>query len=193
MKKLSIQRLCLISGVCLLCVALGALIYWNLNVDISEKRAESYADTLRSLMPPPHDAVPEERRDNTMPAISIDGRDFIGIIEIPRFNSSLPVGGNWGSTSKYPRRLSGSTYDRTIQIGATTQKGQYDFYRDLSKGDTLIFTDMEGNRFTYEIGSMRYEKHAGRSALTHTESDLVLFIKNVFAFDYLIIYCNCAN
>jgi sortase A len=170
-----------------------ALVYWRCNINSSQKRAEGYVSTLTSLMPAPQNAVPEERRDNTMPAVSIDGKDFIGIIEIPRFSSSLPVGGDWGNSSKYPCLFSGSIYDRTIKIGATTGSGQYSFYRELSLGDTLIFTDMEGNRFTYGIKSMRYEKHADQSTLTHTDADLVLFIKNVYAFDFLIIFCETAN
>ena len=180
-------------GACLLICAMTALVYWRCNINISEKHAEDYVSTLNSLLPPPQNAVPEERRDNTMPAVSIDGKDFVGIIEIPRFNSALPVGEDWGNASKHPCRLSGSIYDRTIRVGATTQKGQYYFYRDLSLGDILIFTDMEGNRFTYEIKSIRYEKHADRTTLACTDADFVLFIKNLYAFDYLIIFCGSAN
>lgn len=193
MKSRMIQRICLIVGGCLLICAMIALVYWRCNINSSQKRAEGYVSTLTSLMPAPQNAVPEERRDNTMPAVSIDGKDFIGIIEIPRFSSSLPVGGDWGNSSKYPCLFSGSIYDRTIQVGATTQKGQYDFYRDLSIGDALIFTDMEGNRFTYEIKSMCYEKHADPSLLATADADFVLFIKNIYAFDYLIVYCSSVN
>lgn len=193
MKSRMIQRVCLATGACLLICAMIALVCWISNINSSEKHAEDYVKTLQSLMPSPQNAVPEERRDNTMPAVSIDGKGFIGIIEMPRFNSALPVGGDWGSSSKHPCRFSGSIYDRTIQIGATTQKGQYDFYRDLSIGDTLIFTDMEGNRFTYEINAMRYEKHADPSLLATADADFVLFIKNIYAFDYLIVYCSSVN
>ena len=193
MKAVKFQGLCLIIGACLLISAAVSLICWSINVNTSEKRAEDHVSTLRSLMPTPQGAIPEERRDNAMSAVSLDGKDFIGIIELPRFGSSLPVGEDWGSTGKHPCRLSGSVYDRTIRIGATSQRGQYDFYRDLSLGDTLLFTDMEGNRFTYEIAAMRYEKHADEAALSHTPADLVLFIKNVYSFDYLIIYCTTAN
>lgn len=187
------HKICLALGVCLIFFAAFSLVYWSINVKTSEGRAEDYVSTLRALIPPPQSAVPEERKNNTMPAVSLDGKDFIGIIEIPRFNSALPVGEEWGNSSGYPCRHGGSIYDRTIKIGATTGSGQYSFYRELSLGDTLIFTDMEGNRFTYGIKSMRYEKRADQSTLTHTDADLVLFIKNVYAFDFLIIFCETAN
>ena len=125
-----------------------------------------------------------------MSALSVDGTDFVGIIEMPRYGSVLPVCADWGNTSKYPCRFSGSIYDSTMKIGATTQKGQYDFYRELSVGDEVFYTDMEGNRYSYEVKGLRYEKHADQSALHREESSLVLFIKNVYSFEYLIVFCD---
>ena len=77
-----------------------------------------------------------------------------------------------------------------MQIGATTQKGQYDFYRELSVGDQVIYTDVEGNRYTFSITSLRYEKHADQAALQREEAPLTLFVKNIYSFEYLIVSCN---
>ena len=188
-----IRKICIWVGVCLLIVAMATLALWRWNIDRSEKRSQYYVDTLQALIPQPQNAVPEERRDNTMSVLSVDGTDFAGVIELPRYESVLPVCADWGKASQYPCRFSGSIYDRTIQIGATTQKGQYDFYRDLSIGDTLIFTDMEGNRFSYEITNIKYAKNADRSTLESENSALTLFVKNVYGFEYIIIYCDTLN
>ena len=112
-------------------------------------------ETLRALIPEHQGAVPEKRRDNRAPVLSIDKMDFIGILEMPRYESTLPVSSDWGHLTKYPCRFSGSIYDRTIQIGATSQKGQYDFYREISVGDTVMFTDVEGNRYTYTVTNLQ--------------------------------------
>ena len=77
-----------------------------------------------------------------------------------------------------------------VQIGATSQKGQYDFYREISVGDTVIFTDVEGNQYTYTVTNLQYEKHADQITLDREESSLTLFIKNVYGFEYLIISCD---
>ena len=77
-----------------------------------------------------------------------------------------------------------------MQIGATTQKGQFDFYRELSVGDTVVYTDVEGNRYTYVITSLRYEKHVDQAALQQKKTPLTLFIKNVYSFEYLIVFCD---
>ena len=128
-----------------------------------------------------------------MPVLSVDGTDFIGILEMPRYGSALPVAADWGKVSKYPCCLGGSVYDRSIQIGTTSQKGQYDFYREISAGDTVFFTDMEGNRFCYEVTDIRYESHADQETLQRKDAALTLFIKNVYALEYIVIFCDVAN
>lgn len=189
-KGFTIQKVCVWMGIGLLAAAVVILALWRWNIHSSEKLAQYYVSTLQTLIPQPQNAVPEERKDNTMSVVSVDGTDFVGIVEFPRYGSALPVCAGWGKTAKYPCRFSGSIYDSTMQIGATTQKGQYDFYRELSVGDAVNYTDAEGNRFTYTITSLRFEKHADQSTLQQKEAALTLFIKNIYAFEYLIVYCD---
>ena len=189
-KDFTIQKICILIGACLLVVAIVILALWRWNIHKAETQVQYYVNTLRSLIPEPQSAVLEERRDNTMSVLSVDGTDFVGIVEFPRYASVLPVCANWGESSKYPCRFGGSIYDSTMQIGATTQKGQYDFYRELSVGDTVIYTDVEGNQYTFAITSLRSEKHADQAALQHEDVPLTLFIKNIYSFEYLIVFCD---
>jgi sortase A len=192
MKKngFTIQKICILVGVCLLAGAVVILALWRWNIINSEKQAQHYVNTLRALIPAPQNAVPEERRDNTMSVLSVDGIDFVGLVELPRYGSALPVSADWGKSSKYPCRFGGSIYNGTMQIGATTQKGQYDFYRELSVGDTVSYIDVEGNRYTFTITSLRYEKHVDQAALQQKDAPLTLFIKNIYSFEYLIVFCD---
>lgn len=185
-----IRKISLIIGVSLLVSAIILLFVWQCNIHTAEQKANEYVSMIRELVPTPQGAVPEERRDNTMSTLSIDGTDFVGILEFPQHESALPVCDDWGKPSKHPCRFNGSVYDRTMQIGGTSQKGQYDFYRDISVGDSVFFTDMEGNRFSYTVTDIRYEKNADKSTLQRKEASLTLFIKNVYAFEYIVIYCD---
>ena len=189
-KGFTIQKICILVGAFLLIGAIVVLALWRWNISNSEKQAQYYVSTLRELIPEPQNAALEQRRDNAMSVLSVDGTDFVGIIEIPRYESELPVCADWGKTSKYPCRFGGSIYDGTMQIGATTQKAQYDFYRELSVGDTVIYTDMEGNRYTFTVASLCYEKHVDQSALRQKEVPLTLFVKNIYSFEYLIVFCD---
>ena len=191
MKKL--QKICLIAGIALLAVAAVVLIAWQWGIHSANEKAAYYVQSIQALTPQAQSAVPEPRRDNTMPVLSIDGTDFAGVIEMPRFGSALPVGAQWGKVSKYPCLFDGSAYDSTLQIGASSQAGQYDFYRDISVGDSVFFTDMAGNRFSYRVTDIRYEKHADQAALQQVDADLTLFIQNIFAFEYIVIFCDISK
>lgn len=189
-KGFTIQKICVLVGIGLLVGAMVILALWRWNISSSEKQGQYYVNTLQSLFPEPQNAVPEQRRDNTMSVLSVDGIDFVGLIELPRYGSILPVCADWGKIVQYPCRFYGSIYDSTMQIGATTQKGQYDFYRELSVGDTVNYIDVEGNRYAFTITSLRYEKHVDQAALQKQDAPLTLFIKNIFSLEYLIVFCD---
>ena len=120
-KEFSIQKICVLVGMGLLVAAVVMLALWSWNISSSEKQAQYYVSTLQELIPEPQNAVPEARQNNTMPVLSVAGTDFVGIIEMPNYNSVLPVCANWGNSSKHPSLFSGSIYNRTLQIGATSQ------------------------------------------------------------------------
>lgn len=189
MKKQT-NRLLVLLGIFLLVVAAIVLLSWQRGTHKAQQDAARFVQIIRTLIPEPQGAVLEERMDNTMSVLSIEGKDFVGILEIPKFGSSLPICTHWGKVSQYPCRLSGSVYDRTMQIGGTSQKGQYDFYGDISVGDSVFFTDMEGNRFSYEVTDIRYEKHADQAVLGQESAALTLFIKNIYSFEYIMIFCD---
>ena len=189
MKKQT-SRFCVLIGICLLVIAAFVLISWQWGIHKSQQEAAKYVQTIRTLIPEPQSAALEERRDNAMSALSVQGKNFVGVLEMPAFGSALPVCADWGEVFQYPCCLSGSVYDRTIQIGGTSQKGQYDFYREISVSDSVFFTDMEGNRFSYVVTDIRYEKHADQTALQRKDAALILFIKNIYSFEYIIIFCN---
>ena len=185
-----IRRICIIAGVVLLIAATSLLIFWQTAIRTAEEKSRVYVENMMSIIPQPESAVPTERLDNTMSCLAIDGVDLIGILEMPRYASTEPIRGDWGRLTDGPCRFSGSVYDRTIVVGATSQAGQYDFYRDISVGDAVYFTDVEGHRYSYEIVDMRYASHADKDSLSQVDADLTLFIKNVYDFEYLIVFCN---
>lgn len=196
MKKQSnriVKQACVFVGFFLIVIAVLLPFLWQWGVNSSVQKMEDCVRAIRDLIPEPQSAVPEERRDNTMSVLSLDGTDYVGILEIPRYESTLPVCADWGGVSKHPCRFSGSIYDRTMQIGGTSQNGQFDFYREISAGDIVCFTDMEGNRYSYTVTDIRYEKHADQTALQRKEASLTLFIKHIYAFEYIVIFCTPAD
>ena len=80
-------KICLLIGVGLLVVAVVLFGVWQLGINISKSKTQSYVQTIRTLIPTSQGAVLEERRDNTMSTLSIDGIDFVGVIVL-RMTSS---------------------------------------------------------------------------------------------------------
>lgn len=184
------QKFCLLAGVGLLIAAAVVLIAWQWSIRAAAQQAQDYVQTLRQLIPAPQGAVLEPRSDNRMSALALEGTDFLGILEMPQHGAALPVGADWGQSSKYPCRFSGSIYDGSMEIGTTSQAGQFDFYENISVGDKLLFTDMAGNRYAYAVTNVRYVQHADQSALQRDDAALTVFIKNVFSLEYIILSCD---
>ena len=74
-----IRKIQIIIGVCLLAAATILLFVWQWNIHASEQKAKEYVSVIRELIPEPQGAVPEEKRDNTMSTLTIDGTDFVGM------------------------------------------------------------------------------------------------------------------
>lgn len=188
-----INRLCVFLGIAFIVSAALLMFSWQKNMRSAQQAAEACVQVIRASIPQPHGAVPEERRNNTMAVLSVNGTDFVGLLEMPRYGSVLPVAADWKRPDEYPCRFSGSVYDGSLQVGLTSQKGQYDFYREICVGDSLFFTDMEGNRYAYTITDLRYEKHADQATLQRKDAAFTLFVKNIHALEYLIIFCDIAD
>lgn len=111
----------------------------------SEKLSET-VEKIEECMPETSAGFIEERSDTSMPAIEIDGRDYIGILELPGRTLKLPVAANWSSSglSFRPAKYIGSVYDGSLIIGGRYEEGNFDFADLIDAGEEVTFTDMTG-------------------------------------------------
>ena len=189
-KKLSPRTVCLVLGGILIAGALAIMVWWQVSAEIYADRIDGYLEKITELMPQPQPAVPENRTDNRMPFLRVDANDFVGILEFQETGCSFPVGGNWGKSNQFPCRYYGSIYNGSMVVGATNQRGQLAFAKEISVGNTIFFTDMTGNRYRYSVTDIIYCEHANNDVLISESDDLTLFIKNIYAFEYIIVKCN---
>jgi sortase A len=91
-----------------------------------------------------------------MPTVQIDGNTYVGRIDIPSVGISLPVMSEWSypNLKLSPCRYYGSAYQGNMIIAGHDYKSHFGALRSLSCGDTVIFTDMDGNVFTYEVSEI---------------------------------------
>ena len=92
-QKMSVfRKICMVAGIGLVVAGAAVMILWQWGIGNSQQKMADYVQTIRTLLPESQGAVLESRSDNTMAALSLDGTDFVGILEMPCFGSALPVG-----------------------------------------------------------------------------------------------------
>lgn len=88
-----------------------------------------------------------------MPEKKIENIAYIGILEIPALELELPV--ITETTYPYlkiaPCRFYGSAYLNNLVIGAHNYDTHFADIDELEKGESVIFTDVDGNVFTYQV------------------------------------------
>ena len=134
-------------------------------------------DTLSPLLAmasqPPFVQYPEME----MPTREIDGQTYIGMVEVPALELSLPVISEWTypRLKKAPCRYVGSVYSKDMVICGHNYDRHFGRLKDLAVGDEVRFTDMDGNVFFYSVcGTEQLGKYAVEDMLAG-EWDLTLF------------------
>ena len=192
MKKRTV--LLLLGTLCLL-AALG-LTVWNLwTADRAQTAAASAVQQLEPLISAPAqqpapapDAPASEPSEPeipdyllnpgmAMPVVVVDGVAYIGVLEIPAQELTLPVTGEWS----YDRlkialcRYAGSAYLDNLVIMGHNYPAFFKNLGDLRPGDEIRFTDADGNVFSYTVDDLEQLRAAQVEEMTTGDWDMTLF------------------
>ena len=167
------------------------LVFSRLQVSRSAAKAVELDAHLEDILPPRTPGIPEAYTNMEMPAISVNGHDFIGIVEIPAFQTVLPIGSVWdsGTVSSFPCRFWGTVYDGSLILGGADRKGQFDFLDQIQNDDSVLVTDMTGTQFSYRVSDIFRSGSAQADVLLDDSSDLTLFARNARSLEYIIVRC----
>lgn len=88
-----------------------------------------------------------------MPVQTVDGLDYIGILEIPALGRTLPVISQWSESAakSAPCRYAGSAYTGDLIIAGHNYRSHFAGLKTIPEGSVIRFTDTQGNRFEYEV------------------------------------------
>jgi len=191
-KRRTFSNLCIIIGAVLILAVAAYTLYAVLSAKGFESDNKKIVALAEELMPPSADAYIEERGNSNMPVMEIEGVNVIGIIHIPTHDTKLPVNASWGTKSakSMPCRYDGSLYNRDLIIGTVDTEGQFDFASELAVNSLLYFTDMESDRFSYSISSIKHSDKLNIDVWKEKSADLTVFVKNEFSGEYTVIYCS---
>ncbi len=156
-------RSLILCGLLLLAAALGLSAYnlWD------EYRAAASVESILAQLPAPeatplpegmtpdHILAPEME----MPTVAVQELDYIGTLTVPALSLDLPVLSQWSypNLKVSPCRYAGSAYEDGFVLCAHNYRRHFGGLKDLSIGDTVQFTDVDGNTFDYvvaEIGQL---------------------------------------
>lgn len=130
----------------------------------------------------PQMAVPEKE---------IDGHYYIGTIDIPSLGLSLPVQSEWSlpNLRTSPCRYKGSPYLDDMIIAAHNYSCHFGNIRDLVEGDEVIFTDMDGNVFVYNVAYTETIDGYDIPRMSEGEWDLTLFTCTLSSVSRVTVRC----
>ncbi len=120
-----------------------------------EMPTQASAEAPEQTEPTVELAIPDYMRNPAMemPTQEIEGQTYVGVVDIPALELSLPVINEWS----YPRlrvapcRYMGSAYLNDLIIMAHNYRTHFGTLLDLQLGDDVYFTDMTGNVFHYAV------------------------------------------
>ena len=130
-----------------------------------------------------------------MPVKEIDGVNYIGIISFPTLDKEFPVTSEWNydylRTS--PCRFAGSVYTNDMVIFAHNYQSHFGFLKDLSYDDPVVFTDVDGNVFTYKIFETETLYPTEEKQMVTGDWDLTLFTCTIGGATRVTVRCKKAE
>ncbi len=129
-----------------------------------------------------------------MPVVMLDGYEYVGYVEIPILGLKLPVMSEWdyNRLKVAPCRQFGSSRTDDLVIAAHNYESHFGHLKDLSVGDTVTFTDMEGIVNTYSIEEIETLNPNEVDAVQNSGYDLVLYTCTKGGKTRVTVFCNRA-
>ncbi len=112
-----------------------------------------------------------------MPTLPLNGYRYIGVLEIPALELSLPVMEDWDydRLNISPCRFTGNLYDGDLVLCAHNYPQHFGNLKELDVGAAVRFTDAEGNVFRYEVKTIDSVGGDDLDGMLGGEWDLTLF------------------
>lgn len=125
------------------------------------------------------DEIPDYVRypDMEMPVLEVDGQKYIGVLSLPSIEVELPVISSWDyeKLKLAPCRYAGSAYKDTMVVAAHNYPSHFGKLEKLSIGDTVIFTDTDGNEFQYQVADFEWLPADAKEDMLTGEWDFTMF------------------
>ena len=190
-------------GAVLILSALLLLIYNRCEDVRAGQEAESLLASVEAAISAQEMAAPNKPEstealslplDPEMPVVTLGGYEYVGYVEIQTLGLKLPVMAEWDYTRLQiaPCRQFGSSRTDNLVIAAHNYDTHFGKLKELSKGDTVIFTDMEGIVSTYCVEKLETLSPDAVDTVLNSGYDLVLYTCTKGGRTRVIVFCDRA-
>lgn len=200
----SLGKLCIMAGVLLLLAAIS--IFGRNRYEDAHAGAEAQAAVqeleekvmeLSTAETPSDTADPdsEEPQSAELPVTLLDGYEYIGVLSIPSLDLRLPVMSSWSypKLKLSPCRASGSSRTDDLVIAAHNYESHFGKLGNLSVGDSVEFTDMDGVVNHYTAVKTDILKPTDVDAVEHSGYPLTLYTCTYGGKTRIVVFCERAE
>ena len=192
----NISKVFVIIGVILMSVALTMIIHNKYEEIEAGKNSKEVLNLIKTEVEPnPSDNInlltkPQEVKE--MKTTKINGYDYIGTITIPTLNLELPVMSeyDYNRLKKAPCRYYGSVHTNDLIICAHSYKTHFKYLDKLKQKDLIIFNDIDGNTYLYEVLEIEVLKPTEVEEMINNEFDLTLYTCTNDGNNRITVRCN---
>lgn len=126
------------------------------NFDESAKAGEASEALLDEVVEQMPTTVLPAKDEGPMPIVDVDGRSFVGTVQIPSLGLLLPIQDEWSTDNAKASicRYKGSVYDNDLIVCGHNYVEHFGTLPDLEIGSEVIVTDMNGKSFFFEVTNM---------------------------------------
>lgn len=194
-------NICIFLGAVLLAAALLLLGYNCWDAARAGNAAEEILPALLDEMPD-EPAVPDQPLGTpveyldedtlTMTEAEIDGERYIGWLDIPAIELELPVMSEWSYSrlKTAPCRYSGTVRGEDLVLLGHNYTRHFGKLDRLRVGDEVLFTDMDGVVYRYEVAARDVLDADAVAEMTAGEYDLTLFTCDATGARRITVYCD---
>ena len=153
-------------------------------------------ETTAQTAPEETETVPTEPPlDPEMPTVVVNGYAYVGYLELPTLELKLPVMSKWDYTRLQiaPCRQFGSSRTDDLVIAAHNYQNHFGRLKELSVGDAVTFTDIEGIVNTYRVERVETLQPTEVAAVQDSGHDLVLYTCTKGGKTRVTVFCDRAE
>lgn len=133
--------------------------------------------------------------DIEMPIEYVNGNGYIGILNIPSLGLELSVMSEWSypNLKISPCRYKGSAYQNNLIILAHNYTSHFGTLKNLRIGDSVTFTDVDGNVFCYKVAELEVLMPTAIEEMQSGNWDLTLFTCTLGGQSRVTVRCELAD